>query len=330
MADADLVEMFTGKLNSQQAFMQGKLKISGNMALATKLGNILKSTAAAPKSAAVSSSTASSSASSAPAASGSPSLTVPGFKAGEAFVQLQSGVNADAVKKVGGVYLFKVTGGEGGATAHWTVDLKNGAGSIKVGAVEKPDCTLTLSDSDLVEMFTGKLNSQQAFMQGKLKIAGNMGLATKLGNVIKSAGAPKAAASAGPTQSAAAAPAAEGTASSGAGGFKSAQVFALLEKKIDAEAVKKVGGVYHFKITGDGGAAASWTVDLKNGNGAVRSGAPEKADCTLSMNDADLVEMFSGKLNSQQAFMQGKLKISGNMALATKLGSVLNAAKAKL
>lgn len=34
-------------------------------------------------------------------------------------------------KKVGGVFLFKVTG-EKGATASWIVDAKNGSGSVAV------------------------------------------------------------------------------------------------------------------------------------------------------------------------------------------------------
>ena len=35
-----------------------------------------------------------------------------------------------------------------------------------------------------------------------------------------------------------------------------------------------------------------------------------KADVTLTIKDADLVDLMSGKLNSQKAFFQGKLKVT--------------------
>ena len=92
--------------------------------------------------------------------------------------------DAELVNKIKGVYQFNVVTAKG--TQSWTVDLKTGpTGSVKEAAAEKADCTLTMKEEDLVLLMTGKLDAQKAFMEGKLKLAGNMGLAMKLGDVIK-------------------------------------------------------------------------------------------------------------------------------------------------
>ena len=126
------------------------------------------------------------------------------------FQELGKHVSAEIVNKVKGVYLFKITGGDS-----WTVDLKNGTGSVKQGQEGTPDCTITISDEDFVNLITGKANGQQLFMGGKIKIAGNMALAMKL-EVLKQM-APKG----GVTPSAA----------NGSESFKSDVIFPELAKR---------------------------------------------------------------------------------------------------
>ena len=92
---------------------------------------------------------------------------------------------ADLVKKVNGSYLFKITGGPGGVTKKWVVDLKSGTGFVKEGE-GKADCTITISDDNFADMVSGKLNGQKAFFQGKLKLSGNMALAMKLQSIMPS------------------------------------------------------------------------------------------------------------------------------------------------
>ena len=105
----------------------------------------------------------------------------------------------------------------------------------------------------------------------------------------------------------------------------SADVFAALTKAVESkgsELVSKFQGVVKFKIDGH-----EWLVDLKNGTGSVEENGSGKADITVTVADKDFVQMAMGKLNPQSAFMGGKLKVSGNMALAMKLGPVLAAAR---
>ena len=90
-------------------------------------------------------------------------------------------------------------------------------------------------------------------------------------------------------------------------------------KSNGAEAVKKVGFVYHFEIApAKGQEPVYWTVDLKNGSGSIKNSKEGKADATFALVDSDAVDLFTGKLNPQTAFMQGKMKIKGNMQAAMK------------
>lgn len=86
-----------------------------------------------------------------------------------------------------------------------------------------------------------------------------------------------------------------------------------------AAAVKKVNAVIHMEIApSKGKPPVAYTIDLKNGNGSIKEGKEGKADVTFTLVDNDAVDLFSGKLNPQTAFMQGKLKIKGNMQAALR------------
>ena len=92
-----------------------------------------------------------------------------------------------------------------------------------------------------------------------------------------------------------------------------------LKKKGDD--VTKVNAIYQFDITGDTG--GKWWVDATKSGGDVGEGDNEGAKCTITMTDTDFVDLVTGKLNGQMAFMTGKLKVKGDMSLAMKLGSIL-------
>jgi len=242
------------------------------------------------------------------------------------FKEIEEGIKADSsLLKIAGVYQFNVTSGS--QVKNYTVDLKNAPGSVTNAAAPKADCTINIKEEDLLAMKDGKLDGQKAFMQGKLKIQGNMGLAMKLGQLFKkkTGEAPKAAAAPAPA-AAPSAPAAP------AGDDKIAGVFTSLGAAVKANPalVKSVNGVYQFNIATAQG-TKEWTVDLKNGAGAVKEGAAQpKADCTISVKEADFIDLMSGKIDGQAAFMQGKLKVAGNMSFAMKLGQLTKALKAKL
>ena len=55
--------------------------------------------------------------------------------------------------------------------------------------------------------------------------------------------------------------------------------------------------------------------------GEVRTveGRAEAPDLTVTISDDDLVALFGGKLNPMMAFMTGRIRVGGDMALAQRL-----------
>ena len=117
-------------------------------------------------------------------------------------------------------------------------------------------------------------------------------------------------------------------------GLKSEALFADMAPHLEAngaDLVKKVGAVFHFEVSAaKDQPATAFTVDLKNGNGAIKKGKEGTADATFILLDDDLIAIAQGKLNPQVAFMQGKMKIKGNMGKATKFTPDLLHKSAKL
>lgn len=94
--------------------------------------------------------------------------------------RLASPAGAAKAKEIDSVYLFNVTGDDGG---QWVVNLKDC--TVAAGGFEGADCTITVGSQDFVNLVEGKVPGPQLFMMGKLKVAGNMGLAMKLGSVLQ-------------------------------------------------------------------------------------------------------------------------------------------------
>lgn len=112
--------------------------------------------------------------------------------------------------------------------------------------------------------------------------------------------------------------------------MKSDAVFSEIRERVtsDPSLGKKAKGLYQWTIKDNEGATKDWVVDLTSDPPAVHEGKPKgKPDLVISVSDNDMVAMANGSLNSQQAFMQGKLKVQGNMGLAMKLGPIMTSAK---
>ncbi|KAI6230257.1 Acetyl-CoA C-myristoyltransferase [Aphelenchoides fujianensis] len=151
------------------------------------------------------------------------------------------------------------------------------------------------------------------------------------------------------------------------GEFRADAVFNEIKARIqdEKELAKKAQGSYRFTLTSSKGNRKSWTVDLKKSPPYVGTESTEKVDVELILSDdvfvaistgklkpdqappyvgtdstdkvdvelvlkdADFIAISAGKLKPDQAFMQGKMKIKGNIMKAMKLKTILDPSQLK-
>ncbi|CAL1265519.1 unnamed protein product [Larinioides sclopetarius] len=95
------------------------------------------------------------------------------------FNKIKATLNEELVSKTKGVYAFQITGP---LNEIWFVDMKNGTGAVGKGdpPAGKADVIFTMDLDCFMKLFDGSLKPTSAFMSGKLKLKGDMGLAMKL------------------------------------------------------------------------------------------------------------------------------------------------------
>ena len=89
-----------------------------------------------------------------------------------AFVPAKAGTTKALVQ-------LSLTGETGG---QWVIDVANGQCQVRQETADKPDVTVTMTGEDFAALYQDQLNPVQAFMSGKIKVAGNVGLVMQLMN----------------------------------------------------------------------------------------------------------------------------------------------------
>ncbi|MCK2183123.1 SCP2 sterol-binding domain-containing protein [Halomonas getboli] len=91
-----------------------------------------------------------------------------------------------------------------------------------------------------------------------------------------------------------------------------------LHARFDPEAARGMDEVFQFHFSDKG----DYHLIVRDGELDVREGVHEEPSVSLSLSSETLRGVMSGEISGMSAVMSGRLKATGNVMLATKLGSL--------
>jgi predicted lipid carrier protein YhbT len=78
--------------------------------------------------------------------------------------------------------------------------------------------------------------------------------------------------------------------------------------------LRGIRGTFRFDVRDVG----SWFVAIDDGRVAIRQDPRSDAECVIEGSEEDLVAILNGKLRAIIAFMQGRIRFKGDIALFTR------------
>lgn len=94
--------------------------------------------------------------------------------------------------------------------------------------------------------------------------------------------------------------------------------FETLPQRFQAGASKGLHAIFQFELAG----AGTYHVKVDDGTMQIVEGASDAANTTIKMTGDDYVKMVNGQLSGTMAFLRGKMKIAGDVALAQKMQAI--------
>jgi putative sterol carrier protein len=96
--------------------------------------------------------------------------------------RMAAAFNPEKAAGIDATIQLKLTGARPG---EWFITIKDAQCTFSQGTANAAKLTVTADSDNLIKIFTGQMDGMQAFMQGKLRVAGDMSLALKLLNLFK-------------------------------------------------------------------------------------------------------------------------------------------------
>jgi putative sterol carrier protein len=95
--------------------------------------------------------------------------------------RIPAAFQAEKAQGMTATFQWDISGPQGG---RWYVDIKDDVCQVHSGDSGNPNITISIGDENFVKLISGQLDGTMAFMTGKLKVKGDMGLAMKLSKLF--------------------------------------------------------------------------------------------------------------------------------------------------
>jgi putative sterol carrier protein len=102
------------------------------------------------------------------------------------------------------------------------------------------------------------------------------------------------------------------------------EAVSMMPERFDPSKAKGVNGTIQLDLTGE--QSGTYAIKIADGDYELIDGGVESPTTTLTMSGEDFLAMVNGNLNPMAAFMQGKIKLQGDMGLAMKFQTIFGIA----
>ena len=238
----------------------------------------------------------------APATPQAPAPATPADRLADVFARMPLGFLPEKAGSWQAVLHFQIAG-----AGDFTLKIADGAASTAKGLEGSPTCVVKTDADTFLGMVDGRIDGQQAFMQGKVT-------ATNISDMMKyrssfskekalAAAKTQAAPAAAAPPSTPAAPSAPQAPAPETPADRLADVFARMPLGFLPEKAGSWQAVLHFQIAG----AGDFTLKIADGAAASAKGLEGSPTCVVKTDADTFLGMVDGRIDGQQAFMQGKV-----------------------
>jgi putative sterol carrier protein len=96
-------------------------------------------------------------------------------------------------------------------------------------------------------------------------------------------------------------------------------LFAAMPMSLNEEAAKDANVVYQFNLSGEGG--GQFIVSIRHGRCVVEEGVASSPDVIIAAAASDYFNIATGQYPFGLAYINGRLKVEGNLRLVLRLGA---------